>query len=179
MPPSAWSFEGCTLDLIRGALFDASGAEVALRPKSFAFLRLLVENAGRLLGRDTIMAAVWPGVLVTDESITRCVCDLRKALGDDAQRMLRTVPKRGYLLAAAVTQIEAPVAMHAAGDRPRSGVGGPSARSLPSLPDRPSIAVLPFQNLSGDPGQDVFRRRHGRGHHHRACPAPLAVRDRP
>ena len=156
MPPSAWSFEGCTLDLIRGALFDASGAEVALRPKSFAFLRLLVENAGRLLGRDTIMAAVWPGVLVTDKSITRCVCDLRKALGDDAQRMLRTVPKRGYLLAAAVTQIEAPVAMHAAGDRPRSGVGGPSARSLPSLPDRPSIAVLPFQNLSGDPGQDYF-----------------------
>ena len=131
MPPSAWSFEGCTLDLIRGALFDASGAEVALRPKSFAFLRLLVENAGRLLGRDTIMAAVWPGVVVTDESITRCVCDLRKALGDDAQRMLRTVPKRGYLLAAAVSRSKrGPVAMHAAGDRPTAGVWT-SARPSP------------------------------------------------
>ena len=81
------------------------GAEVPLRPKSFALLRLLVENAGRVVDRDAIMAAVWPDVVVTDESITQCVRDVRKALGDEAQALLKTVPKRGYLLAAEVTPV--------------------------------------------------------------------------
>ena len=56
----AWRFDRFTLDLARGALLGSDGAEVPLRPKSFALLRLLVENAGRLLDRDAIMAAVWP-----------------------------------------------------------------------------------------------------------------------
>ena len=98
---SAWRFDRFTLDNNRGALLTASGAEVPLRPKSMALLRLLVENAGRLLERATIMAALWPDVVVGDESITQCVRDVRLALGDHG-RLLRTVPKRGYLFAAAV-----------------------------------------------------------------------------
>src|SRR3954454_5747681 len=105
--PAAWRFDRFTLDLARGALLADGGAEVALRPKSFALLRLLVENPGRLLDRDAIMAAVWPGVVVGDESITQCVHDVRKALDDEAQQLLKTVPKRGYLLAAEVTAAEA------------------------------------------------------------------------
>ena len=81
-----------------------------MRPKSFALLRLLVENAGRLVDRDAIMAAVWPDVVVTDELITQCIRDIRKALGDEAQQLLKTVPKRGYLLAAEVTPVEATAA---------------------------------------------------------------------
>src|SRR3954470_1475964 len=104
---AAWRFDRFTLDLARGALLADSGSEVALRPKSFALLRLLVENAGRLLDRDAIMAAVWPGVVVGGESITQCLRDIRKALGDEAQQLLKTVPKRGYLLAAEVTPAEA------------------------------------------------------------------------
>ena len=77
-----------------------------LRPKSLALLRLLVENAGRVVDRDAIMAAVWPDVVVGDELITQCVRDIRKALGDDAQQVLKTVPKRGYLFAAEVTPAE-------------------------------------------------------------------------
>ena len=98
--PGAYRFDRFTLDLGRGALLGPGGAEIPLRPKSFALLRLLVENAGRLLDRDAIMAAVWPDVIVTDESITQCARDIRKALGDEAQRVLRTAPKRGYLFAA-------------------------------------------------------------------------------
>ena len=102
----AWRFDRFTLDLGRGALLGSDGAEVPLRPKSLALLRLLVENPGRVVDRDAIMAAVWPDVVVGDESITQCIRDLRKALGDEAQQLLKTVPKRGYLLAAEVTPAE-------------------------------------------------------------------------
>ena len=106
MRPAAWRFDRFTLDLARGALLGPDGAEVPLRPKSFALLRLLVENPGRVVDRDAIMEAVWPGVTVGDESITQCIRDIRKALGDEAQQLLKTVPKRGYLLAAEVTPAE-------------------------------------------------------------------------
>ena len=102
----AWRFDRFTLDLARGALLGPDGAEVPLRPKSLALLRLLVENPGRVVDRDAIMAAVWPDVVVGDESITQCIRDIRKALGDEAQQLLKTVPKRGYLLAAEVTPAE-------------------------------------------------------------------------
>src|SRR3954449_968671 len=99
----AYCFDRFTLDLPRGTLLAPDGAELPLRPKSSALLRLLVENAGRLLDRDAIMAAVWPHVFVTDDSIAQCVRDIRRALGDGAGRLLRTVPRRGYLLTAEVS----------------------------------------------------------------------------
>ena len=82
--PASYRFDRFTLDLARGALLASDGAELPLRPKSFALLQLFVENAGRLLDRDTIMRAVWPDVFVTDNSITQCVRDIRRALGDEA-----------------------------------------------------------------------------------------------
>jgi class 3 adenylate cyclase/DNA-binding winged helix-turn-helix (wHTH) protein len=97
LPYRAYRFDHFVLDLNRGALLALDGTELPLRPKSFALLQLLLENAGRLLNRDTIMEAVWPDVFVTDDSITQCVGDIRRALGDDAQRLLRTIPRRGYL----------------------------------------------------------------------------------
>jgi class 3 adenylate cyclase len=103
-PRAVYRFGRFTLDLSRGALLAADGAELPLRPKSFALLRLLVENAGRLLDRDAIMAAVWPDVFVTDDSITQCVREIRRALGDDPPRLLRTVQRRGYLFAAEVSR---------------------------------------------------------------------------
>src|SRR6185312_12121647 len=96
------------LDLTRGALLTAHGAELPLRPKSFSLLQLLVQNAGRLLDRDTIMNALWPDLLVTDDSITQCVHDIRRAFGNEAQNLLRTVPRRGYLFAAPVSRIGLP-----------------------------------------------------------------------
>ena len=81
-PRAAYRFDRFTLDLARGALLASDGAELPLRPKSFALLRLLVENAGHLLGRDAIMAAIWPDVFVTDDCITQCVGEIRRALGD-------------------------------------------------------------------------------------------------
>ncbi len=101
-PVATYRFAGFVLDIRRGALLTAAGEELSLRRQSFELLRLLVENAGRLLDRDTINRAIWPDVMVTDDSITQCVRDIRRAIGDDAQRILKTVPRRGYLLAADV-----------------------------------------------------------------------------
>jgi DNA-binding winged helix-turn-helix (wHTH) protein len=89
--PAAYRFGRFALDLQRGVLL-ADDAERTLRAKSFALLRLFVENAGRLIDRDEIMRVVWPGVFVTDDSIAQCVRGIRRALGDDGQQFLRTPP---------------------------------------------------------------------------------------
>jgi adenylate cyclase len=142
---TVYQFDRFVLDLSRGVL-SADGTECALRSKSFALLRLFVENAGRLIDRDEIMQAVWPGVFVTDDSIAQCISEIRRVLDDHQQRLLRTLPRRGYLFAApaqrAAVLVEPPASV-------------PEA-STPPLPDKPSIAVLPFQNMSGDPEQEYF-----------------------
>jgi Transcriptional regulatory protein, C terminal len=75
---TVYRFDGFTLDLIRGVLRSPDGSEVALRPKSFDMLRFMVTHAGRLMDRDELMQAVWPDVIVTDDSITQCIMDVRR-----------------------------------------------------------------------------------------------------
>jgi DNA-binding winged helix-turn-helix (wHTH) protein len=93
-------FDRFRLDLHRGALFGPDGHEIPLRPKAFALLCWLVENRGRLVSRDEVLAAIWPGIAVTDDSIDQCVRDVRRALGADGRRLLRTLPRRGFLFSA-------------------------------------------------------------------------------
>jgi TolB-like protein/tetratricopeptide (TPR) repeat protein len=139
---AVYRFDRFVLDLGRGVL-SAAGAECALRPKSFALLRHFVENAGRLIDRDEIMQAVWPGVFVTDDSIAQCISELRRVLDDHQQQLLRTLPRRGYLFAVQAERVGDPV-------------DAAAPQLEPTLPDKPSIAVLPFQNMSGDPEQEYF-----------------------
>src|SRR5262249_12800493 len=98
---------GFTLDLRRGSL-RSGNAEIELRPKSFLLLRYLVENSGRLVSRDELIKALWPDVIATDESVTRCVSDVRRAVVDSAQRIIKTLPRRGYVLTASVFEPGAP-----------------------------------------------------------------------
>jgi adenylate cyclase len=132
----ALQFERFTLDRARGRL-RADDRDIELRPKSFDVLRYLAENADRVVTKDEILKAVWPNVVVSDDSLSRCMSDVRLALGDADQRIIKTVPRRGYMFAA---EVSTPAAATA---------------TLP-LPDRPSIAVLPFTNHSGDAQQDYF-----------------------
>jgi DNA-binding winged helix-turn-helix (wHTH) protein len=81
-------FAGFTLDLRRGCV-RAGDREMELRPKSFAVLKYLVENAGRLVAKDELINAIWPSVSVADESLTHCVSDVRRALSD-SDRCLNT-----------------------------------------------------------------------------------------
>src|ERR1700686_1279937 len=136
-----------TLDLRRGCL-RAGDREVELRPKSFEVLRYLIENAGRLVTKDELIKAVWPNVTVTDESLTRCVSEVRQAIADADQKIIKTVPRRGYRWSVPVSQHpgDADTATVAA----TSPTAGINTGLEPQIADRPSIAVLPFSNLSGD-----------------------------
>jgi DNA-binding winged helix-turn-helix (wHTH) protein len=116
----------CIVDLAADELRTAKGEHVELRPRSFAVLRLLAEHAGRLVTKDELITKVWDDVAVTEDSLTQCIADIRKAIGDEDRRVLRTVPRKGYLLVP--SQRDAPLAGR--------------------VPDRPSLAVMPFMAMA-------------------------------
>ena len=156
MPAEAkgcYRFDQFTLDLGRGVLLGSKGEELALRPKSFLMLEYFVEHADRLIDRDELMHAVWPDVIVTDDSIAQCIGEIRRVLGGDSQRYLRTVQRRGYRFAGPVQRVTVTEPPEPTDVAPASRTDQqPGSRS----PDHPMIAVLPFQNMSGDPEQEYF-----------------------
>ncbi len=123
----------------RGAVRRLDGAEIVLRPKTAQVLLHLAERAGEVVARDHLMEAVWPGIYVTENGLTQCVAEIRRALGAD-EALLRTLLRRGYVLEA---EVEAEPAR--------------SANPAAVLPkDRPSIAVLPFRKNLLDPADAYF-----------------------
>jgi adenylate cyclase len=127
--PADYRFHGYTLDPAAGALSGPAGP-VPLRPKALTLLELFVRNAGRALGKDEILNSVWAGVTVSDETLTQTVHELRRALGDDAQALIRTVPRRGYLF--------------------------PADALKPAPHGHRRLVLHPFVNLSSDPEQAFF-----------------------
>ena len=97
IPTGGYRFDVFTLDLGRGELLGPGG-EIRLRPKAFEVLRYLVMHHGRLVPRDELLEAVWGQVVVTDDSLTQCLLEIRKALGASGRRIVRTVHRRGYML---------------------------------------------------------------------------------
>lgn len=167
-----------TLDASQGCL-RRGDIDIALRPKSFALLQHLIANAGRLVTKDELLSKVWPDVIVTEDSLTRCVSEARTALGDTEQTAIKTVSKRGYIFAEPVTWAEddaviQPTAAQLAGNviqrRPRTtllmvlgvvltaaGVWYAAIRDRPATEHpRLSMIVLPFTNLNADPAQDYL-----------------------
>lgn len=102
MNSTVFQFDRYTLDLSRASL-RLGDKTIELRPKTFDVLRFLIENTGRVISKDEIFAAVWPDVTVTDDSLVQCVREIRQAIKDDEQRIIKTVPRRGYLFDAPVT----------------------------------------------------------------------------
>lgn len=105
LPQQTFLFNEFTLDLMRGCLLRGN-EEIKLRPKSFETLRHLVENSGRLVSKNELIAAVWPDTSVTDDSLVQCLIDVRRALGEYGQQMIKTVPRRGYIFDADVTRAD-------------------------------------------------------------------------
>jgi DNA-binding winged helix-turn-helix (wHTH) protein/tetratricopeptide (TPR) repeat protein len=143
IPAKRLQFSSFTLDLDRLCLFGPSG-RASLRPKSFDVLRYLVAHPRRVITKDELIKAVWPNVIVTDESLTRCISDVRHALGDESQQVIKTVPKRGYLL-----DLEVSVLGVATGAEPeRDGARTPDDFFFPT--EGPIVEVFPFAAISGD-----------------------------
>lgn len=101
----------CQYDPAAEMLLDKDGKVLPLRRKSIQTLSILAETPGRLVGKDAIVSRVWAGVTVTDESLSQCIRDIRKALGDDARQIIQTVPGRGFLLVATPTTAGPPSGM--------------------------------------------------------------------
>lgn len=103
--PRTVAFDVYTLDLQRCSLLRGPD-QIQLRPKSFDLLRYLAEHSGRLVSKAELMQAIWPDVLVTEDSVVQCIGDIRAALRDDARRIIKTVPRRGYVFAAELSDKE-------------------------------------------------------------------------
>jgi adenylate cyclase len=125
-----------------------NGVEVPLQLKAFETLCILVERAGRLLTKDDLLRQLWPGTIVEENNLNKNISMLRKALGECAagHSYIETVPRVGYRFAAQVEQVSA---------------AGPtlvmSHEPPPAPPRRKSVAVLYFENLSGDCEDEYFR----------------------
>ena len=87
-----------TLDLRQGELRDRTGSRVDLRHRSFDVLRHLVKSAGRVVSKDELLATNWPGLTVTEDSLTQCISDIRRVLGKSGRDIVRTVARRGYMI---------------------------------------------------------------------------------
>lgn len=174
--PKTYTFKGFTVDLDRACLLRA-GEEIKLRPKVFEALRYLVENNSRLVTKDELIKAIWSDAFVTDDSLVQCLVELRRALGDEAQECLKTVPRRGYIFEAPVTQnpIDEP---RPAAEPPQPemkpvrsrrdvrlvalmAIGGAAAAAFlifqlattppsPQLTDEDTVLIADFVNATGD-----------------------------
>ena len=173
-----FTFGDFRLDVAEARL-TRRGTVIALAPKAFSMLVLLVEHAGELIEKEEILRVLWPDSFVEEANLTVHISALRKALAtDDNAQFIETVPKRGYRFSALVSTIEPiPVAEappdslaipeqpHRQWRRPSSAVAGVLVfaavlawwgvkRAESKTP--PAIAVLPFQSLSPSTDQDHY-----------------------
>jgi TolB-like protein len=141
-------FGDCQLDTERRQL-RRGDSPVALEPQVFDLLVCLLQNRDRVLSKDDLLARVWGGRIVSDATIDSRIQAARRAIGDSgaAQGLIRTFVRKGVRFVATVAADEKNTAFLDSSEEP-------SALRLPN--DRPSIAVLRFQNLSGDPEQAYF-----------------------
>lgn len=130
---------------------SCNGTSIEVEPKVFDLLLHLIANRHRLVDKEDLITHVWGGRIVSDSALTKAINSARRAIGDSglAQRLIRTSSRRGYRFVGSVR--------HCAEETPDLA-GAESAESGPSLPlpDRPSIAVLPFLIFSSDPEQEYF-----------------------
>jgi TolB-like protein/DNA-binding winged helix-turn-helix (wHTH) protein/cytochrome c-type biogenesis protein CcmH/NrfG len=165
--PHRLDFGRVVLDLQRGCLL-LDGREITLRPKTFAVFCYLAQHPNRLVSKQELMAAVWPGLVVSDDTLVQSVGELRRALGDAGARMITTVPKRGYRFEPSAPKdrrkargwralrwhwtygILAPLALLMTFAALWFGMRDQHAGEITTASAKPAIAVLPFQDQSDD-----------------------------
>jgi len=144
-------FEEYAFDTDRRELHRGTDV-VSVAPQVFDLLDYLIRNRERVVSKDDLVNAVWDGRIVSDAALTTRLNAARSAIGDsgEQQRLIKTLPRKGFRFVGAVREAQQPAAA-AAVDHPEE-----SPKPALALPDKPSIAVLPFANLSSDPEQQYF-----------------------
>ena len=126
------------------------GADViSIAPQVFDLLDYLIRNRERVVSKNDLINAIWNGRSVSDAALTTRLNAARTAIGDsgEEQRLIKTLPRKGFRFVGQVRE-----AREVAG----SNLGQTAAESALAVPDKPSIAVLPFENMGGDPEQEYF-----------------------
>ncbi len=144
-------FEKCAIDTERREL--RRGAElIPLEPKVFDLLVYLIQNRERVVSKDNLLASLWDGRVVSESALSTRINAARSAIGDNGeeQRLIKTLPRKGIRFIGDVRE-EEPTKRVAI-----TNVAAQVPKPAFPLPDRPSIAVLPFINMSGDSEQDYF-----------------------
>lgn len=138
-------FNNYVLDRGRREL-RAGAAPVAMEPQVFDILVYLIENRDRVVSKDDLIASVWRGRIVSESTLTSRINAVRRAIGDtgEKQSCIRTFARKGFRFVASVEANDTAVQM------------GVEANSALALPQKPSIAVMPFSNMSGDATDDSF-----------------------
>jgi TolB-like protein len=159
-----YRFEDFVLDSDRRELARGSEA-IALGPQVFDLLLHLVQDRERVVTKDNLIDVVWGGRIVSESTLTSHINAVRKAIGDtgEEQRLVRTLARKGYRFVGEVRESDGsekpdpprPPERQPEPEGPPDSAAHPAAPAL-ALPERPSIAVLPFFNLSGDPTHDYF-----------------------
>ena len=154
-------FADFEIDIARREL-RRGGAVVHIEPQVFDLLVHLIRNRDRIVSKDELIEVIWQGRIVSEAALSSRISAARRVLGDSGndQTLIRTMYKRGFRF---VGELDAGVPERVvASDQDRSAAPAddavklvPPAEPLP-LPDKPSIAVLPFQNMSRDPEQEYF-----------------------
>jgi len=143
-----------------------SGQPVSLTPKTFELLVFLIRNKGRLVTKDEIMEAVWPGSFVEEANLTVSISVLRKALGEKESdlRYIETIPRKGYRFTASVKEIETPEQPEIT--QPEQIASPPSEVLLPAAAGTPPVASplppSPYRDpvaVSPETGSTPRRRR--------------------
>lgn len=145
-------FDDCRLDSDRRELVRGSMA-IPLGPQVFDLLLHLLQNRDRVVTRDDLLESVWRGRIVSESTLTSHMNAARKAIGDNGrdQRLIKTISRKGFRFVGSVVETVGEPATIAGAIRHAAGTGPALA-----LPDKPSIAILPFANMSGDAEQDYF-----------------------
>ncbi len=155
------SFDRFELDLMRGCA-RVAGRDLDLRPKAFHLLCYLAENAGRLVSKQELHDAVWGHVTVSDDALVQCIRELRQKLGDVDRMLIRTVPRRGYLLNASKDVPEgvalapiAPPEAYATRVSPRPWYVGAPARWAAVIVVALALASFPVARWAYPPPRDL------------------------